>query len=250
MRRVRVEQVRVGEIKLAEGEAHHVRDVLRLVVGVEVEVFDEQGNVGMGRIARSDGKSVVVKAERVETRDPGQFEWWVAAAVPKGTRGDWMVEKLSELGASGFVPLISKRSVVSVEGKNKLARWERLASEAAKQSKRRGVMKIGDVMDVAKFVAQIKLPGWYLSLHDHARKIGDVVVEIVRDKQIKALTLLIGPEGGWTDEEIRLFDRAGLTGVRMGASILRVETAAVAAAAIVAAMVAPAFQSAEDSESA
>ena len=77
-----------------------------------------------------------------------------------------------------------------------------------------------------------------------------MVSEVVQEKQIKALTWLIGPEGGWSDEVVRLFDRAGLTGVRMGASILRVETAAVAAAAIVAAMVAPAFLTANDSESA
>jgi len=242
MRRVRVEKVGVGEIKLAEGEAHHARDVLRLAVGAEVEVFDGEGNIAAARIARSDGKTVMVRVEKVEERDSRLFEWSVAAAVPKGTRGDWMVEKLSELGAHAFIPLKTTRSVVSVEGKNKLARWERLANESAKQSKRRGVMKFGEVMDVGKFVAELKSPGWYLSLDERARKIGDVVSEVVQEKQIKALTLLIGPEGGWTDDELRLFDRAGLTGVRMGASILRVETAAVAAAAIVAAMVAPAFQ--------
>jgi 16S rRNA (uracil1498-N3)-methyltransferase len=242
MRRVRVEKVGVGEIKLAEGESHHARDVLRLAVGAEVEVFDGEGNVATARIARSDGKGVVVSVERVNERDAGDFEWSVAAAVPKGTRGDWMVEKLSELGAHAFIPLKTARSVVSAEGKNKRDRLERLANESAKQSKRRGVMKIGEMMEVRKFVAELKSPGWYLSLDDQARRMSDVVSEVVREKQFNAMILLIGPEGGWTDEEIRLFDNAGLTGVRMGASILRVETAAVAAAAIVAAMVAPAFQ--------
>jgi 16S rRNA (uracil1498-N3)-methyltransferase len=146
-----------------------------------------------------------------------------------------MVEKLSELGASGFVPLITELSVVSAEGKNKRERWERLANEAAKQSKRRGVMKIGEVTAVEKMVGGLKGGGWYLSLHDGAKAIRDVVADV----KGTSLTLLIGPEGGWTEEEIRMFDKAGLTGVRMGGSILRVETAAVAAAAIVAALVAP-----------
>jgi 16S rRNA (uracil1498-N3)-methyltransferase len=231
MRRVRVEHVKLGSLDLEEGEAHHARDVLRLEMGAEVEVFDEAGRVGAARIA-SVGKKVVVSVERVE-ESPNGFEWWVAAAVPKGSRGDWMVEKLSELGASRFIPLITQRSVVSAEGKNKLARWERIAGEAAKQSRRRGVMKIAQVTPVSKAISELKGTGWYLSLHDRAKAIRDVI-----DVKDKCLTLLVGPEGGWTEEEIAMFDGAGLTGVRMGATILRVETAAVAAAAIVAAMVA------------
>jgi len=243
MRRVRVEKVHLGEIELSDSEAHHARDVLRLKSGEEVEVFDEEGNVGWARFVGL-GKKVVVAVERVEENSRG-FEWWVAAAVPKGTRGDWMVEKLAELGASGFVPLITQRSVVSPEGKNKLARWERLAGEAAKQSRRRGVMRIGEVTDVRKFVADLSGAGWYLSLDDRARAVREVI-ENVKDQ---SLTLLVGPEGGWTEEEIAMFDKAGLTGVRMGGTILRVETAAVAAAAIVAAMVAPRFTE-KNSESA
>src|SRR5882672_3477523 len=132
MRRVRVGKVAAGLTELEEREAHHARDVLRMGVGEIVEVFDAEGNVGAGKI-ESVGKKVAVRVERVEERRAG-VEWWVAAAVPKGSRGDWMVEKLSELGASGFVPLIAERSVVKAEGKNKLARWERIAGEAAKQS--------------------------------------------------------------------------------------------------------------------
>jgi 16S rRNA (uracil1498-N3)-methyltransferase len=216
-----------------------VREVLRLGVGAEVEVFDEAGNSALAIIARSDGKQVVVNVDSVDEKTASRFEWWVAAAIPKGTRGDGMVEKLSELGAGGFVPLISERSVVSAEGKNKRERWERLASEAAKQSKRRGVMKIAEVSEVGKFVRELKSLAWYLTPHEGAKTIMAAVGGITTEKNIQKLTLLIGPEGGWTGAEVAMFDQAGLTGVRMGATILRVETAAVAAAAIVAAMVAP-----------
>jgi 16S rRNA (uracil1498-N3)-methyltransferase len=239
MRRVRVEHVKAGQIELAEREAHHARVVLRLGIGGEVEVFDAEGNSAVGRIAACDGKRVVVRVERIDPSRGGEFEWWVASAVPKAARGDWMVEKLSELGVRGFVPLITERSVVSAEGKNKRERWERLASEAAKQSKRRGVMKIGEVSEVGKFVRELKSLAWYLTPDESGKNIAEAVAEISGEKKIQKLTLLIGPEGGWTDAEVGMFDGAGLTGVRMGGTILRVETAAVAAAAIVAAMVAP-----------
>src|SRR5258705_13687615 len=103
MRRLRVERVKVGNLELPEREGHHARDVLRLKVGAEVEVFDADGGCGGGTIVRSDAKKVVVRVEKMQERSGVQFEWWGAAAIPKGTRGDWMVEKLSELGTGGLV---------------------------------------------------------------------------------------------------------------------------------------------------
>jgi 16S rRNA (uracil1498-N3)-methyltransferase len=288
MRRVRVERVQSGSIELARAEAHHARDVLRRKVGDEIEVFDDAGRSAAGNIVKCDGGGVVVMIEQLNEQSAADFEWTVASAVPKGNRADWMIEKLSELGTGEFVPLITERSVVSAEGKNKRERWDRLAREAAKQSRRRGVMKIGEVMEVGKLVSELceeevriqnsefrrkrteeeggteslqlrrrpspqpspGVPGegvggereargsavWYLSAGEEARKMSQVVEEVVRER-ISRLTLLIGPEGGWSEREMGMFDEAGLTGVRMGATILRVETAAVAAAAIVAGLV-------------
>src|SRR3954464_3453352 len=164
MRRVRAEKVCVGEIELGKGEAHHARDVLRMKVGEEIEVFDDGGGSAVGRILRSDRERVVVAVQRMNESAPAGFAWTVASAGPQGNRGDWMIEKLSELGTSLFIPLAAKRSVVLPEGKGKRGRWERLASEAAKQSKRRGVMGIGELMTVAEVVGELNdSRGWYLS---------------------------------------------------------------------------------------
>jgi 16S rRNA (uracil1498-N3)-methyltransferase len=247
MRRVRVEQVKSGSITLAKAEAHHARDVLRLSVGVEVEVFDEHGRTGAGRIVQSDSKKVVVLVGEIREKAPAGFAWAIASAVPKGNRADWMIEKLSELGTSRFIPLAARRSVVLPEGKGKHQRWERLASEAAKQSKRVGVMAIEELTKVENLLAQLKdSTAWYLSTAAGAQPIAKVI-RGVDVKKINPLTLLIGPEGGWTDEEMAMFAQAGLTPVSIATTILRVETAAVAAAAIVAGVVAPA---AAESESA
>src|SRR5258705_1189500 len=98
MRRVRVEQVHRGEIEVAKAEGHHARDVLRMKVGEEIEVFEDGGKTAVGRIKRCDRNSVVVRVERVVEAEAIGFAWTVASAVPKGNRGDWMIEKLSELG--------------------------------------------------------------------------------------------------------------------------------------------------------
>src|SRR5439155_11117754 len=124
-----VEQVRTGEIALNAAEAHHLRDVLRLPVGTVVEVFDDSGHVAGAAISHSDERHVrvVVQALHEAAVTPALT---VAAAVPKGERADWMVEKLSELGVDRFIPLVTARSVVLPAGKNKTSRWTRIAVES------------------------------------------------------------------------------------------------------------------------
>jgi 16S rRNA (uracil1498-N3)-methyltransferase len=189
---------------------------------------------------------VTVRVRELSPIAQASLQWIIASAVPKGNRADWMVEKLSELGTGSFIPLVTARSIVVPEGKNKVKRWQRLAEEAAKQSRRRGIMQIGAVAELAPVLKHLQSPqtskAWYFSTAPGAMPVGQAIDALKQTQPApSSLLLFIGPEGGWTDEEIRLFTDAGLTGVGMGGTILRIETAAVAAAAIVAAMVAPHF---------
>jgi 16S rRNA (uracil1498-N3)-methyltransferase len=245
-RRLHVPALRVGELALDPAQARHARGPLRLEEGAAVEVFDEAGNVATGTLVYrgAHGASVHV----TEVRPPagpegGGFSWAVASAVPKGERADWMVEKLSELGAAAFVPLITARSVVHPEGRGKRDRWQRLATESAKQSRRAGVMRIEELtrLEVAvQSVAAGEGFGFVLSTEADAQPLSHAMKStLLRTSRGQpdaeaphALTFFVGPEGGWTDEERALMGRAGLTPVRLTPTILRVETAAVAAAAV------------------
>ena len=233
-RRIYVTQVTVGEADLPPAEAHHARDVLRLKAGTTVELFDDAGTSAAATIVRTSPAGVTVRVDALRQASPPAFRWIVAAAVPKAARADWMVEKLSELGADAFIPLAAARSVVLPEGDGKRDRWQRLAAESAKQSRRNGVMRVLPLTPVADAITQAET-GWYLSTSPGATPIGKLVGPPVSGK----LTLFIGPEGGWTVAEIGRFEEAGLTAAALTATILRVETAAVAAAAVVATMMAP-----------
>jgi 16S rRNA (uracil1498-N3)-methyltransferase len=227
---------------LEPSEAHHARDVLRLADGTGIEVFDDAGAVGRGvLIVSGDGVFVRVEEDGV-VRSPGvAVSLVVAAAVPKGDRADWMVEKLSELGVAEFVPLAAARSVVLPEGRGKRDRWLRIATEAAKQSRRAGVMRITELMALDHAVARATAAGaaWVLSTEEeHAMPIGDAFVRL---PPRQAVTAFIGPEGGWTVQERERFAAAGATPVRLTRTILRVETAAVATAAVVACLAAGAL---------
>ena len=224
-RRLYVPRLHLGSVQLPDAEAHHARDVLRIEQMTTVELFDDDGKTGSGKL-RFDGQhGASVAVEEIAAAVAHRLHLTIASAVPKGERADWMVEKLSELGVARFIPLATMRSVVLPGGTNKKQRWERLAIESAKQSRRAGVMRIDDLTPLALAIAS----GWYLSTQDGAVNIGQM---LQRNRAID-LRLFIGPEGGWTEAECAAFDAAGLTAVRLTDTILRVETAAVAAAAVV-----------------
>ena len=223
-RRVHVPQVQVGRVALPPAEAHHVRDVLRLIVGDEVELFDGGGATAVARIVAVTVGVVAVEVVAVTPAARAAVSLTVAAAVPRGDRADWMVEKLSELGVARFVPVAAGRSVVVPGGRNKVERWERLTVEAAKQCRRAGVMTIAPVTPVAAVIGGPA--GWILATEGGTRPVASVAVPA-------ALTVLVGPEGGWTADELAAADAAGWARVGLTGTVLRVETAAVAVAAVV-----------------
>jgi 16S rRNA (uracil1498-N3)-methyltransferase len=229
LRRVHTPRLYVGRIELDQAGSRHARDVLRLEFGSEVEVFDDAGAVARGVIMTLE-PMVTVQVEAIDARDANVTEITVAAAVPKGDRADWMVEKLSELGVARFIPLAAARSVVLPEGKNKRERWVRIATESAKQSRRRGVMRIEELTRVDLATTQAAgARAMVLSTDGDAKPILDALADAP-----PRVTLFIGPEGGWTDEELQSFAQHHVVAVRLTGTILRVETAALVAAAVVA----------------
>ena len=223
--------LRAGSLELDAAEAHHARDVLRLKVGDAVELFDDAGHVARGAIERCDPAAVVARVEESVARSESSGIS-IASAVPKGARAEWMIEKLSELGVDRFIPLSTARSVVHPTGQNKRDRWQRIATESAKQSRRAGVMTIDQLAPLDR-VVEAHRAALFLDIDPYAPSLLDHLQSQISNLKSQ-VTLLVGPEGGWTDDEVAHMRTVGLTGVRLTATILRVETAAVAAAAIVA----------------
>jgi 16S rRNA (uracil1498-N3)-methyltransferase len=229
-----VAKVVAGEIALDEREAHHVRDVLRLKEGAFVEVFDDAGVVGRAELRRVTTNAVIVAVNEISAAREAGLQLIIASAVPKAARGDWMVEKLSELGVAEFVPLATERSVALPEGKNKLERWRRLAEAAAKQSHRAGVMRIEQLTPLARALDEARAAGevWQLSTGEGAVPMREQIARL----NGKLLTVFVGPEGGWSVREMELFEQRRIVGVKLTETILRVETTAIAVAAVLGTM--------------
>ena len=228
-RRVYCPSLRDGTFELDAEQANHARRVLRLDMGDTLEVFDGAGQVGTARVVEAGKRMTIQIIERHEAPRPRP---WIdlAVAIPKGGRADVMVEKASELGADRLIPLLTDRSVVEPRG-GKLERFERLALESAKQCGRNWVMQVDEPAPLDDLIAQA----------DHDLKlIADVAADGPRAVQnvhseakgAKRVIVLIGPEGGWTDRERNAAFSAGFLEWRLAPNVLRIETAATAALAI------------------
>jgi 16S rRNA (uracil1498-N3)-methyltransferase len=154
IRRIHVNVLQAGEISLQADQAHHLRDVLRVGEGAEIEVFDDHGTTGRGIVLRSAPGELIVQVDAVHA-PASAIRWTIASAIPKAARADWMIEKLSELGTTEFIPLATARSVVHPKGENKRDRWTRIAAESAKQSRRAGVMTIHPLMSLDEVIARV-----------------------------------------------------------------------------------------------
>jgi 16S rRNA (uracil1498-N3)-methyltransferase len=237
-RRFHIPALTNGIVSLDATQSRHARDVLRLEVGTLIELFDDAGRSTVAPIVSTDD-TVTVRVTQIMEPPESVTRIVVVAAVPKGNRADWMVEKLAEIGVAAFVPLAAARSVVLPEGRGKSDRWQRIAAEAAKQSQSPGVMTIKPLTDVATVVTELAgQPAWCLSTEAGSVPVATAIAEMTAAPPPATLTLLIGPEGGWTDAELAAFAAEGVRAVRLTRTVLRVETAALAAATVAVVLVA------------
>lgn len=215
-----------GELaRLADAPSHRVRDVWRLRSGTDLRVFDGTGHERAATVESVSPRAVtLVLGEAVEPLPEPQRPLVLGCAFPRGSRGDWLVEKATELGAARLIALDTGRAVLR-PGSGRLGRWRRVAIEAAEQCGRAVVPSIS----VASFGAGPEVLGTStLLLADPTADatIAEAVSLIPADEGTPA-ALLVGPEGGWTLEEREHWIKAGARPASLGPRVLRVETAAV-----------------------
>lgn len=216
-----------GSLVLISGEeARHAVRAKRLEPGDRVELFNAAGLVADATLERVDkdrenGWSVGVRLTAVREGAPLHPRIDVFASAPKGERLEQMIDQLSQVGAASWTPLITQRTVVEPRA-GKLERLERIAIESAKQCGRDWAIRIGDPVDLASL---LRAPPPLVV----ADKSG---TSIARGSLNAEIRLLVGPEGGWTPQELTALSHAGATIVRFGECIMRVETAAVVGVSI------------------
>jgi 16S rRNA (uracil1498-N3)-methyltransferase len=217
----------VGPVLLQGPEAHHLATVCRFSAGERVILFNGDGREYSAEIVSVNKKQVELMVQSVEQplRELG-FHLEVAAPLPKGDRADFLIEKLTELGVTDFVPLRTQRSVVQPR-ETKLERLQRTVIEASKQCGRNVLMQVHALAEWSEYCARKELPVRKLLAHPETN------VRMIASGPGADVCVAVGPEGGFTQEEVELAKAAGWRLVSLGPKTLRVETAALVLAACV-----------------
>jgi 16S rRNA (uracil1498-N3)-methyltransferase len=234
--------IAADRVTLVGPEAHHLIHVMRATAGTRVTLFDGSGDefsAAVEHVGRADVALSVLSREPVNRELP--FDLTLGVALPKGDRQKWLVEKAVELGVTRIVPLRTERGVAQpVE--QALARLRRAVIEASKQCGRNRLLQIDEPRSWPNFVADAAETPRRFVAHPggdkDARQLADSVPLLRRSSAGSRndcdVSLAVGPEGGFTDEEVALATAAGWHTVGLGPRILRVETAALYLAAVVA----------------
>jgi len=209
--------------------ADHLARVLRASVGQEFDVSTSDG-VRLGRvIGIQPGRVEFELGEEVPAQQLPRVT--LALSIFKFDRMEWAIEKCTELGVSRIVPVIARRTEahLAAAAPRRADRWRRIARQAAEQSRRATPPEIAAPTKLSDAVA---LPGSAHIVLSEAER--EVILKDVLQSQVSGdLVLALGPEGGWTEAELGRFRQAGWTAASLGPTILRAETAAIAATAVV-----------------
>ena len=208
---------RGAEVPLDAAQSHRLRGVLRLRPGDGLAVFDGSGGEWEATVAALAADGVTLRiGEPLEPLPEPPVAVTLLCAFPRGQRGDWIVEKATELGVAAITPLAGERSVMQ-PGEGRVERWRRIAIEAAEQCGRASLPAFGEEPP-AGALRLIADPG-----------ASQTVVEVIEGvtPAPTAVAIYIGPEGGWTAEERERLIADGALVVSLGPRRLRVETAAV-----------------------
>jgi 16S rRNA (uracil1498-N3)-methyltransferase len=216
-----------GHLTLEGSEAHHLAAVSRLRPGDAICLFNGDGHEYPARVVSFERKSVDLEVFGMESPQRElPFRLEITAPLPKSDRGQFLIEKLTELGAAVYVPLRTERSVVH-PGENRLEKLQRFVIEASKQCGRNVLMQVTPVTSWTDYCAHHDLPPARYVAHPG----GPDNTKFHQMKLDQEMSLAVGPEGGFTDGEIRMAQERDWKIINLGARTLRIETAVIALAA-------------------
>lgn len=197
---------------------HHIKDVLKLKLGEEVVLCDGQGKAVLTRIEKIEKKHINFFVKNILPGAVNDKKIILYAALLKRDSFEWLLQKSVEAGVSEIVPIVSERTIKI--GFNE-KRWQKIIKEAAEQSQRLVLPKLSPIQNFKEVLKKVEGVGIFFdSAGENVKKIkvsGSVV------------SLFVGPEGGWSDNEIKMCKDDGLNFVNLGDSVLRAETAATVA---------------------
>ena len=222
------------EVHFDEATSHQIAQVLRLRPGDTVTCLDNHGGAWLVELADVNAKTCLGKIEQSITLDSEPaVQVTLYLCLAQREKFEWMLQKCTEVGAAAFVPVISSRSLVQEKKgvEQKRERWEAILKEAAEQCGRGRIPRLESVVELKEALANLKSYDLALAAWEEERELG--LKTLLRGRPLHSVALLIGPEGGFSSEEMETARAAGAIPVSLGKRTLRMETAAVVATALI-----------------
>ena len=232
---IKKHQIKDHRIEIKGELLRHLRDSLRIQRGERISCVDEDA-IRYTVVVTYIGRDLLTGdvTEEVKQGERPAVYIHIIQAIPKGPRLDFIIEKATELGVSAVTPVMTERSVVRIEKERveeRLKRWRRIALESAQQSGRRGVPEIAPPVSLSEFLASFRKVDLNLLLWEGEKRV--MIKDVLKGAQeAKRVTVLIGPEGGFSEDEVGKALEKGFVSVSLGEFILRTETASIAALSI------------------
>lgn len=232
---VSTEELLKDRMILDRAGSRHFFNVLRLRSGDAVTLFDGKGSSALFQIAKeaTSSSAVLERVGEVQLQSPPLCHLILAACISKGSRMDWTIEKAVELGVSEVVPILSRNSVVRIsdpaDAEDKRCRWERVATDAARQCGSDFIPKIALPQSFDKALARLsEISRIYAgALTDDAVLLRDALARDRNKARPESVTWMVGPEGDFSPDELEALRSANANLVSLGKLVLRTETAAV-----------------------
>ncbi len=221
------------EVTLSEDRRHYLVHVLRLAEGDALEVFDGTGRAFDARVTRLGPEEVRLSLGPARGAPPPRA-LGILQGLPKGDKMEWVLQKGTELGATAFHPVDTARSVVKLEPRRageRTVRWQKIVEEAARQCRRNDVPRVHPPRPLLEAARALE-PGTLLLVLDEEESAVPLGEAFRAAGPATPVALVVGPEGGLSREEVAALVALGARGVTLGSRILRTETAALAALAV------------------
>ena len=221
---------------IIEGEdVKHISRVLRSRENDKLEVCDMDNNEYICEIREINKDNILLdRIEKVNIKRESNLKVKLYQGMPKGTKMELILQKLTEIGVDEIVLVQAKRSVTKIDNKKedkKIERWERIIYEAAKQSKRGKIPKLTGVLTFKEALADMQNNDLNICPYENERTIS--IKEAIKDSSANTIGIFVGPEGGFEEEEVEKIQEIDGKVVSLGPRILRTETASVVASSIV-----------------
>ncbi len=221
-------------IKVNLEESNHIMNALRHKIGDEIVVSNEDDKEYITEISDYSEGIITLKIKDIIPLQKSELEIILYQGLCKGDKMDFIIQKATEVGISSIIPIETMRTIVKLDsGKSekKVERWQKIASEAAKQSNAPFIPKIGSVTNIKGMINSLEKDVKYILFWEEEKSLK--LREALNKISEKRIALIIGPEGGFDEKEVSFLKEKGVISVSLGEKILRTETAAIAASTCV-----------------